>query len=118
VTNEKFGDVGTGLNDLFLNVDGECVHLPEKKGGQCVSASSDCRTIRPRSSETKRPGRVGRVQNIQSFAPDVCSKLKRVPPAHEGKSVENFCDGCCEIRVCGGGWADLLEPCYGKNRQD
>ena len=117
VADEELGDVRARLNHLFLNVDGERVHLPQKERGQRISASGDRGTVRAGGGERERPGGIGRVQNIQSLAPEIGSELDRVPAAHQRKRVEELGDGRREVGVRGGGRADLLESGDGEDRQ-
>ncbi len=97
VADEKLGNMRARLNHSLLDVDGECVHLPQQQRGHCISASSDRRAVRAGCTEGERSRGIGRIHHIQRFSPDIRSELNRVPPTHQRECVQVLGDRGAEI---------------------
>ena len=93
VSKEDFGNMGTRLYRISLNVDVECIDLPQQERGEWVAASVDSRVVASGCSEGERPRGIGRIENVQGLAADVETEFDRVTPPHQCEGVQILCDG-------------------------
>ena len=114
VARKELRDMGALLEGLILNVDAESVHLAQQERSQSIAAGARGR-IRAGRGEGVGAGRVRRIDDVESFAPEIGSELEGVPSANHREGIQKLRDRRGEVGVGGGGRPDLLITGDGKD---
>ena len=108
--------MGAFLKRPILNVDAERIHLAQQERSQSIPAGA-CGRIRAGCGEGVGTGRVRRIDDVESLAPEVRSELERVPSANHREGIQELRHRRREVCVGGGGRSYLLKARDGKDGQ-